>query len=143
MRSGEESQWWCPPATHNCRFAVPQQPLEAHVQRWHQVRLHHKTVRQTRTPGLQLHKLPQVRINDITMKCNQSNMIKILWLPVNTEQKLLQYLQIPISHAILTESFFNIYSRAQGWQNGCNFKMQILYKSCQAMKIQYQYSKIY
>lgn len=89
--------WWrmsmvvpscCPPLQACCASSAS----GAHVWWWQQVRLHHKTDHCTRIPELQLHKLPQVLTNDITTKCNQSNMIKTLWLPGNTEQKLLQYL---------------------------------------------------
>ena len=90
MRSGEESQWWCPPATHNCRLAVPQQPLEAHLRCWQQARLHHKADHHTRIPELQLHKLPQVLTNDRAMKHHQAKTIKTMWPPVNSEQKILQ-----------------------------------------------------
>lgn len=136
MRSAEESPWWCPPATHNFRFAMPQHPLEASIRCWQQVGLHCGTNQHTSTPELQLHKLPQVLTKGRAMKHNQGSVIKTMCLLVNTEQKPLQFFQIAISHAILTIVFFNISSCVQVQQNGCNFKMQILQKNCQA--IQYQ-----
>lgn len=142
MRSGEESQWWCSPDAHNCRLTMPQQPLEAHVQYWQQAHLHHETDHHTRTPELQLHKQPLMLTNDRAMKHSQGTMIKTTWLPVNSEQKLLQYFQIPISHAILIIPSFKIYLHViKVSKLSVSSKLQILQKSCHAIKIQYQYSK--
>lgn len=91
MRSGEESPWWCPPATHGVAGSpMSLQPLDAHVRRWQRVR-HHETDHHPRIPQLQLHKLPQVLTNARAVKHKQDDMIKTTWLPVNIEQKLLQY----------------------------------------------------
>lgn len=72
------------------RLATSLQPLEGHVRRWQRVR-HHETDHHPRIPQLQLHKLPQVLTNARAVKHKQDDMIKTMWLPVNIEQKLLQY----------------------------------------------------
>lgn len=109
MRSGEESPWWCPPATHNYRSAMPQQPLEASLRCWQQVCLHCGTEQHTSTPELQLHRLPQMLTKERDMKHSQGSVIKTVCLLVNIEQNPLQFFQIAISHAISTILSFLTY----------------------------------
>lgn len=76
------------------------------------------------------------------MKHNQGNVIETMWLPVNTEQKLLQCFQMPISHAILFSLLVYLHMFKVS-KMAVISKFRFYKKNCQAITIHYQYSKMY